>query len=83
MRNGAQIAVEQINASGGVLGKKLVLVDRDDEAKKVAIPICPQIAMEAALQKETQEMTRHFRHLLKLSRDQIKQMQLCAQMTNQ
>ncbi len=33
MRNGAQIAVDEINAAGGVLGKKLVLIDRDDEAK--------------------------------------------------
>ncbi len=33
MRNGVQIAMDQINASGGVLGKKLVMVDRDDEAK--------------------------------------------------
>lgn len=34
MRNGVQIAIDQINASGGVLaGKKFVMVDRDDEAK--------------------------------------------------
>ncbi len=33
MRNGAQIAVAEINAAGGVLGKKIVLIDRDDEAK--------------------------------------------------
>ncbi len=33
MRNGVQIAIEEINAAGGVLGKKLVMVDRDDEAK--------------------------------------------------
>ncbi len=33
MRNGVQIAIEEINASGGVLGKKIVMVDRDDEAK--------------------------------------------------
>ena len=33
MRNGEQIAVEEINAAGGVLGKKIALVDRDDEAK--------------------------------------------------
>ena len=33
MRNGAKIAVEEINAAGGVLGKKIALVDRDDEAK--------------------------------------------------
>lgn len=34
MRNGAKIAVTEINAAGGVLGgKKLALIDRDDEAK--------------------------------------------------
>ncbi|MEA9355652.1 ABC transporter substrate-binding protein [Bacteriovorax sp. PP10] len=33
MRNGARIAVEEINAAGGVLGKKIALIDRDDEAK--------------------------------------------------
>jgi branched-chain amino acid transport system substrate-binding protein len=34
MRNGVQIAIDQINANGGVLGgKKFVMVDRDDEAK--------------------------------------------------
>jgi branched-chain amino acid transport system substrate-binding protein len=30
---GAQLAAEEINAAGGVLGKKLVLVEGDDEAK--------------------------------------------------
>ena len=33
MRNGVQIAVDQINASGGILGRKVVMVERDDEAK--------------------------------------------------
>ncbi|QDK37697.1 ABC transporter substrate-binding protein [Bdellovibrio sp. NC01] len=33
MRNGVQIAIDEINASGGVLGKKIQMVDRDDEAK--------------------------------------------------
>jgi branched-chain amino acid transport system substrate-binding protein len=33
MRNGVQIAIDQVNAAGGVLGKKFVMVDRDDEAK--------------------------------------------------
>lgn len=33
MRNGVQLAIEEINAAGGVMGKKLVMVDRDDEAK--------------------------------------------------
>jgi branched-chain amino acid transport system substrate-binding protein len=32
MRNGARLAVEQINAAGGVLGKKMELIERDDEA---------------------------------------------------
>jgi branched-chain amino acid transport system substrate-binding protein len=33
MRNGVKIAIEEINAAGGVLGKKFLMVDRDDEAK--------------------------------------------------
>jgi len=33
MRNGVQLAIEEINASGGILGKKIAMVDRDDEAK--------------------------------------------------
>lgn len=33
MRNGVEIAIDQINAGGGLLGKKLVMVARDDEAK--------------------------------------------------
>jgi branched-chain amino acid transport system substrate-binding protein len=33
MRNGVKIAIEEINAAGGVLGKKIVMIDRDDEAK--------------------------------------------------
>ena len=33
MRDGVRLAVEEINKSGGVLGRKLVLVERDDEAK--------------------------------------------------
>ena len=33
MRDGVTLAANQINASGGVLGKKLELVFRDDEAK--------------------------------------------------
>ena len=32
-KNGADLAIEQINASGGVLGRKLVLVSRDDQGK--------------------------------------------------
>jgi branched-chain amino acid transport system substrate-binding protein len=33
MRNGATLAVEEINAAGGVNGQKIELVARDDEAK--------------------------------------------------
>lgn len=33
MRNGVKIAIEEINAAGGVLGKQIVMIDRDDEAK--------------------------------------------------
>jgi len=33
MRNGATLAAEEINAAGGVLGQKIELVSRDDEAK--------------------------------------------------
>jgi branched-chain amino acid transport system substrate-binding protein len=33
MRDGVRLAAEEINAAGGVLGRKLELVERDDEAK--------------------------------------------------
>ncbi|QJC55116.1 Leucine-, isoleucine-, valine-, threonine-, and alanine-binding protein [Polaromonas vacuolata] len=33
MRDGVKLAIEEINKSGGVLGRKLVAVERDDEAK--------------------------------------------------
>ncbi len=33
MRDGVRLATEEINKAGGVLGKKLELVERDDEAK--------------------------------------------------
>jgi len=33
MRDGVKLAVEEINKSGGVLGRQLQLVERDDEAK--------------------------------------------------
>jgi branched-chain amino acid transport system substrate-binding protein len=33
MRNGATLAMEEINASGGIMGQKVELVARDDEAK--------------------------------------------------
>ena len=32
-RAGIKIAVNEINAAGGIIGKKIVLVERDDEAK--------------------------------------------------
>lgn len=32
-RNGVQMAIDEINAAGGILGKKVVAVVRDDEAK--------------------------------------------------
>ncbi len=33
MRDGVRLAVEEVNKAGGVLGRKLQLVERDDEAK--------------------------------------------------
>jgi branched-chain amino acid transport system substrate-binding protein len=33
MRDGVRLAIEEINKQGGVLGRKLVAVERDDEAK--------------------------------------------------
>lgn len=33
MRDGVRLAVEEINKTGGVLGRKLQIVERDDEAK--------------------------------------------------
>ena len=33
MRDGVRLAAKEINATGGVLGKKIELVERDDEAK--------------------------------------------------
>lgn len=33
MRDGVRLAAKEINAAGGVLGKKIELVERDDEAK--------------------------------------------------
>jgi branched-chain amino acid transport system substrate-binding protein len=33
MRDGVRLAVEEINKSGGLLGRQLVAVERDDEAK--------------------------------------------------
>ena len=33
MRDGVRLAIEEINKNGGVLGRQLVAVERDDEAK--------------------------------------------------
>ena len=33
MRDGVRLAIEEVNKSGGVLGRQLVAVERDDEAK--------------------------------------------------
>src|SRR3978361_887967 len=33
MRDGVRLAVDEINKAGGVLGRKLMMVERDDEAK--------------------------------------------------
>jgi branched-chain amino acid transport system substrate-binding protein len=33
MRDGVRLAVAEINAAGGVLGRQIVLVERDDESK--------------------------------------------------
>ena len=33
MRDGAKLAVTEINAKGGVLGRQIELIERDDEAK--------------------------------------------------
>jgi len=34
MRDGVRLAVSEINAAGGVLGRKLEVVERDDQAEK-------------------------------------------------
>ena len=33
MRDGVRLAVDEINAAGGVIGRKIELIERDDEAK--------------------------------------------------
>jgi len=43
-RNGAELAVEQVNAAGGINGKKLELVVYDDQASpKEAVPIAQKL----------------------------------------
>ncbi|WP_394258491.1 ABC transporter substrate-binding protein [Xanthobacter autotrophicus] len=44
MRDGVKLAVTEINKSGGVLGRQLVLVERDDEAKnEVGVQIAQEL----------------------------------------
>src|SRR5258708_19941206 len=33
MRNGAALAIDEINAAGGILGKRVIMIARDDEAR--------------------------------------------------
>lgn len=48
MRNGIRLAVEEINGIGGIRGKKIELVERDDESKN---DLGAKIADEFVLQK--------------------------------
>jgi branched-chain amino acid transport system substrate-binding protein len=48
MRDGVKLAVEEINKAGGVLGRKIELIERDDEAKNER---GVQIAQELVSQK--------------------------------
>ena len=43
MRDGVKLAVDEINKKGGVLGRQIVLVERDDEGKN---EVGAQIAQE-------------------------------------
>ena len=44
MRDGVKLAVEEVNKSGGVLGRPLQLVERDDEAKnEVGVQIAQEL----------------------------------------
>ena len=44
MRDGVKLAVDEINKSGGVLGRPLLLVERDDEAKnEVGVQIAQEL----------------------------------------
>ncbi|MFG1370977.1 ABC transporter substrate-binding protein [Xanthobacter oligotrophicus] len=44
MRDGVKLAVTEINKTGGVLGRQLVLVERDDEAKnEVGVQIAQEL----------------------------------------
>lgn len=48
MRNGVRLAVEEINSIGGVNGRKIELIERDDQAKD---PVGAQIADELTRMK--------------------------------
>ena len=44
MRDGARLAAAEINKAGGVLGRPLLLVERDDEAKnEVGAQVAPEL----------------------------------------
>ena len=44
MRDGAELAVKEINLAGGVLGRPLALVERDDEAKnEVGVQVAQEL----------------------------------------
>ena len=44
MRDGAELAVKEINKAGGVLGRPLLLVERDDEAKnEVGVQVAQEL----------------------------------------
>jgi branched-chain amino acid transport system substrate-binding protein len=48
MRDGVKLAVEEINKAGGVLGKKIALVERDDEAKnELGVQIAQELINKA------------------------------------
>jgi branched-chain amino acid transport system substrate-binding protein len=49
MRDGVKIAVEEINKNGGVLGRQLLLVERDDQARN---EVGVQIAQELISKEE-------------------------------
>ncbi len=49
MRDGVKLAVTEINKAGGVLGRQLVVVERDDEAKN---EVSVQIAQELVNKEE-------------------------------
>ena len=49
MRDGVKLAVEEINKAGGVLGRPIQLVERDDEAKnEVGVQIAQELDQQGA-----------------------------------